>query len=146
MARGLLDLSKDMNSLAAKVPKTVADVGNRVVLTVVSDLAFKTPVDTSQALSNWIVSVGSPSTAQIKPHYRGDLGSTQISSAQETIAAAKAVLKNRKAGQKVYITNRLPYIKRLNEGYSRQQPAGFVERSILVGRIYMRTAKLNLKG
>ncbi|MCW2763975.1 MAG: hypothetical protein JWR85_4176 [Marmoricola sp.] len=146
MARGLLDLANDMDRLADRLPGAIADVGNRVVITIVSDLAYKTPVDTSRALSNWRVNVGTPPTESILPHYPGIGGSTQTASAQETIAAAKAALKGRKAGQTIYIANRLPYIKRLNEGYSGQQPAGFVERSILVGRISMRSIKINLKG
>ena len=141
-----MDLANDMTKLADSIPQAVADVGNQVALTIVGDLAYHTPVDTSKALSNWVVSVGTPSTSEIKAHSAGKFGSTQQQSAAETLAQAKQALANRKAGQTIYITNRLPYIKRLNEGYSKQQPAGFVERSILVGRIFMRTAKVNLKG
>ncbi|MGM0422338.1 MAG: hypothetical protein ACQEQL_04470 [Pseudomonadota bacterium] len=38
-----------------------------------------------------------------------------------------------KLGNKVYIANGLPYIRRLNDGHSSQQPEGFIEEAIQVG-------------
>lgn len=145
MARDLLDLANDMDKLAESVPQAVADVGNQVALVIISDLARTTPVDTSKALSNWQLNVGTAPTAEIAAHTPGIKGSSRNASAQETIARATQELQGRQAGQAIYIANRLPYIKRLNEGYSGQQPAGFVERSILVARIFLRGIKVKLK-
>ena len=37
-----------------------------------------------------------------------------------------------KFGQgKVFVTNNVPYGRELNDGHSRQEPAGFVQRSIV---------------
>lgn len=134
MAKNLLDLANSLNSRAKKIGAVSSDAAVHVAQTIVFDLAFKTPVDTSQALSNWIVTLDRPSSAKIEPYFHGEKGSSQRASAAETINAAKFVLKNKKPGQPIYITNNQPYIKWLNEGNSGQQPEGFVERAILVGR------------
>lgn len=134
MAKTLLDLAKRMDRLAGAIDAAASEHAAKVGLTIVSDLAYHTPVDTSKALSNWIVSIGGPTFKRIDPYFFGEGGSSRNASAQETIAAAKAMLANKKPGQSIFITNSQPYIRRLNEGYSRQAPAGFVERAALIGR------------
>lgn len=134
MAKGLLDLAASMERKAKAIDAAASQLAVETAQTIVGDLAFKTPVDTSQALSNWIVTLDAPSDNKIKPHFPGEGGSTQKASAAETINQARKVLSAKRPGQKIYITNNLPYIRRLNEGYSKQAPAGFVERSVLIGR------------
>jgi len=134
MAKTLLDLAARMKRLATAVDKAASDHAVKVALTIVGDLAYHTPVDTSKALSNWVVSIGNPTFKRIDPYFFGEGGSSQNASAQQTIAAAKAILANKKPGQVIWITNSQPYIRRLNDGYSRQAPAGFVQRSVLIGR------------
>jgi hypothetical protein len=134
MAKTLLDLAERMEKIAKALPKAASDLAVETALAIVGDLSFKTPVDTSKALSNWIVTLGAASGDKISPHYPGKGGSTQKASAETNLALAKAVLKHKKPGQPIFITNNLPYIRRLNNGYSGQQPAGFVERSVLIGR------------
>lgn len=130
----LFDLADKLEGDAAKLNKAASDAAVFMAETIVSELAYKTPVDTSQALSSWIVTLDTPSTDTNFPHYYGEFGSSQASSAAETIRQAKEALKNKKPGQDIYITNNQPYIVRLNEGSSQQQPAGFIERAVLVGK------------
>lgn len=134
MAGNLLDLADSLERKAKAIDEAASKQAVDTALAIVGDLAYKTPVDTSQALSNWIVTLDSPSGDKISPHYPGEGGSTQGASAAETINRAKATLKNKKPGQAIWITNNLPYIRRLNEGHSGQAPAGFVERAVLIGR------------
>jgi hypothetical protein len=134
MARTLLDLANDMDKLAGAVPNAASEHAKKVALTIVNDLAYHTPVDTSKALSNWIVTVGTSTEDKIGPHFPGKHGSTFSQSAAETVEAAKAVIATKQPGQSIFITNNLPYIRRLNEGYSQQVPAGFVERALLLAR------------
>lgn len=142
MAKTLLDLANRMEALAEEIRVAGSDTAVNVGKAIINDLAFKTPVDSSKALSNWIVTLGSASGLRIDPHYPGERGSTQGASAAQTIAEANATLASKKPGQTIFITNNLPYIKRLNDGYSRQAPAGFVERSVLIGRRKVRDFKL----
>lgn len=134
MPKDLFALADSLERKAKAIDQAASQTAVDTALAIVGDLAYKTPVDTSQALSNWQVTLDEPASAFISPHYPGEGGSTQRASAQETINRAKAVLANKKPGQKIYITNNAPYIKRLNDGYSGQQPAGFVERAVLIGR------------
>jgi hypothetical protein len=41
-----------------------------------------------------------------------------------------AVIKSAKPGEPIYIVNRLPYINRLNNGWSKKAPASFFERAV----------------
>lgn len=134
MAKSLLDLADRLEKKAKAIDEAASQNAVDTALAIVGDLAYKTPVDTSQALSNWIVTLESPSGQQIKPHFPGEGGSTQRASAAETINQARAILAKKKPGQAIFITNNLPYIRRLNDGYSAQAPAGFVERAVLIGR------------
>lgn len=142
MAKSLLDLAASLEKKARAIDEAASKLAVDTALTIVGDLAFKTPVDTSQALSNWIVTLETPSSDKIKPHFPGEGGSSQKSSAGETINQARAVLTKKKPGQKIYITNNLPYIRRLNDGYSKQTPAGFVERAVLIGRKMRKNFKI----
>lgn len=141
----LLDLADRMDALAATVPEFASEAAVKAGEVLIFDLAFKTPVDTSQALSNWIVTLNAPNIGNILPHYPGEHGSTQKVSAQETVAAARRVLEMKKPGESIFITNNLPYIVRLNEGHSGQAPAGFVERCVLLARKTMENFKPKVK-
>lgn len=142
MAGDLRDLAKRMNKYADRLPENVNEVKKKVVRTVVNDLAHITPVDTSQAISNWQTNIGSAPQGELPPHYPGEGGSSYQASARETIDRAEKELAIVKPGQAVYLSNVLPYIKPLNDGSSRQAPAGFVERAILLGRKIASSAKL----
>lgn len=142
MANDLFKLADKLERKAKAIEEAASQTAVDVALAIVGDLAYKTPVDTSQALSNWQVSLDAPLTTFISPHYPGEFGSSQNASAQETINRAKAVLKDKKPGQKIYITNNAPYIVRLNNGHSGQQPAGFVERAVLIGRKTIKNFKV----
>lgn len=144
MARTLLDLADSLATRRKAIGQAANEAAKKVALTVISDLAYKTPVDTSQAISNWVLTIGRRAVSTIKPHFPGKHGSSYRASAAETIALAKVQLQSKKPGQVIWIQNLLPYIKRLNDGYSAQQPAGFVERAVLLGRLTI--AKFKIKG
>jgi len=142
MAKTLLDLANSLEQRAAKLDSEACRVAVSVAETIIADLAYRTPVDTSQALSNWQVTLGSKVDNKIPPHYPGEGGSTRNSSAQATIDAGCNILRSKRPGVTIYISNVLPYIRRLNDGYSKQAPAGFVERAVLIGRKMIKKAKL----
>lgn len=134
MAGNLLTLADAIAKRRKAIPEAASKLAVETALTIVGDLAYKTPVDTSQALSSWEVTLDAPSQNKPGPHFPGKQGSSYRASAAETIARAKAILKSKKPGQVIYITNNQPYIRKLNDGSSAQQPAGFVERAVLIGR------------
>jgi len=134
MTQTLREFARSFTALANQGNFGGNEVKKQVVIAVVRNLVNVTPVDTSQALSNWIVAVGSKSYARIQPYAFGQRGSTQEISAAYAVAEAMKVLENVKPGQAVYISNNLPYIRKLNDGSSTQEPANFVARAELIGR------------
>lgn len=94
-----------------------------------------TPVDTGRARANWVVSLGSPQLATTK---NLDKGGTA------TISRGRAVTQNyvSASGQSIYICNNLPYIQRLNEGWSAQAPPGYVQAAVQTAVAYLRTRRV----
>ena len=93
----------------AATVKTVIDIDR--------ELVEQTPVDTGRARSNWLPSIGTP---------RNDV--VGIDGAPDTTA----VMANYKLGDTAFIANNLPYIQRLNDGYSSQQATpSWVDATVL---------------
>ena len=133
----LKDLAKNMYDLAASLDKKASDAAVKTAEAILEDLVYVTPVDTSKALSNWQVTTGLRRTllsGAIPPYYPGKHGSTYQQSAAAALEEGKKVLQSKKPGDRILISNVLPYIRRLNDGWSAQTPAGFVERAVLLGR------------
>lgn len=128
LADRLLSLSKNGYDEKAN------NLKKKIATAVIQDLVLSTPVDTSQALSNWQITLSSPNAHRIDAIYPGRKGSTQDASSEAAIAIALKLIQSVKPGQSIFIQNVLPYIRRLNDGYSYQAPAGFVERAQLIGR------------
>lgn len=127
----LLQLAKKLEGMADSIEKDASAHAVLVAKKVVSNLAYETPVDTSRALSNWIVTLDSPTREMIEAHYPGEKGSTQGLSAQLTEGNADNALRYKKPGQKIFITNNQPYVPALE--WSHPQ-SGFVERALFLGR------------
>jgi len=136
----LAGLASRMYDRADNLDSEASILAKRAAMAIVGALAFDTPVDTSQALSGWQVGLGKPVTTVRGPHYPGQLGSTYRASAQAVIADARTVIARKKPGQPIYISNALPYIQRLDDGYSPQN-RNFVATSIKRGRDQLRYSK-----
>jgi antitoxin (DNA-binding transcriptional repressor) of toxin-antitoxin stability system len=106
----------------------------KAVRAVVKHLLEVTPVDTTKAMSNWLVGIGEPQKVELEARVEGEAGSSKAASAAATYAETDRLIRTVKAGQTVYITNNTPYIGRLNAGSSSQAPAGFIEGAGLIGR------------
>jgi hypothetical protein len=126
--------------------RNIEVAGNRLVqevaLVVDRELVMGTPVDTGRARSNWQVSVAAPTRDQIAAYRPGLGGSSGPANTQAAMDQAAQAIKARQPEQDVFISNNLPYIKRLNEGHSAQAPAGFVERAIKRGLEVVRRARI----
>ncbi len=105
----------------------------KVAVAVDGAVVLATPVDTGRARSNWQVEIDSAASGTIEAHVPGKEGSTGGPNAQMAMDLGKERIADYKSGQTIHITNNLPYIGRLNDGYSAQAPAGFVENAVLVG-------------
>lgn len=147
MARSLGTLSSFFREVGDMVEKGAVAKVRAGSQTILRDLVDNTPVDTSQALSNWIVSTGVPSNVQRNAISPGKKGSTATGSRLATIAIGNADLARqlRRSTDVVFITNNEDYIVELDEGYSPQQPPGFVDRAAALGAEAIRTERLLLR-
>lgn len=130
----LRDFAKRMQQRADSVEKNADELVRKVALAVDATVVIATPVDEGRARSNWQVNLDEPASGTVEPYAPGKEGSTGGENSRAAIEQGKAKIANYgNANTAIHITNNLPYIKRLNDGWSAQAPAGFVEQAILVG-------------
>lgn len=142
MARNLNDLANSLEKRAASYEKRASDVAVKVATELLNSLLWRTPVDTSTALSNWQVSFDAPLGSFIQAYVPGYLGYTAAASITEAFNVGKSTLALKKPGQTIYISNNAPYIRDLENGTSKQSPPGaMVAGSMLIARKYLRTIK-----
>lgn len=105
--------------LDAHVERTCVELA----INVTAELIERTPVDTGWARANWIPALRMPSTA----------GGSSAGGSADTIAqeaGQSEILAFKLADGAIFVSNGVPYIARLNAGWSDQAPAGFVEAAI----------------
>jgi hypothetical protein len=107
-----LDISKEIGEFVGDTLRTLAlDIDRRVIL--------ESPVDTGAARSNWLASTGSP------------LGAIADIDVQGALNKGAVVINGANDYETIYVQNNLPYIQRLNEGWSEQAPSGYIDKIIL---------------
>lgn len=100
----------------------------RLALNVTANLVETTPVDTGWARSNWVPSIGTPRTkvAGVRPAKRGEPGLDDNPQANGLLSVL-----GYKLGPSIFISNNVPYIKKLNAGTSTKAPVAFIQSAIL---------------
>lgn len=144
MARTLKDLAARLNGVADNISEQANEIKKKAATVIVRDLITVTPVDTSRALSNWLATLNAPANNSVLAHSPGQQGSTRGTSMSTALANAINIIAKSKPGQPIFLTNNLRYIRALNDGHSKQAPAGFVERAELLGGKIIREAKIKV--
>jgi hypothetical protein len=124
-------LGRKMTITAKRMEGGVEALIRKIALTADQIVVQETPVDTGRAKSNWIATIGAPSTTPIPAYDEGDQGSTAAANEQQAYDQAAAVIAGYRLGQTICMSNSLPYIGRLNDGYSAQAPAEYVQEAIV---------------
>lgn len=91
-----------------------------ITLNLFSKIVAQTPVDTGVARSNWNLSVGSEDSSF----------STDRKSPEPALEKAAVDVQTLDLGDEVYITNATSYIRKLEEGSSKQAPSGWVKVAV----------------
>lgn len=107
-----------MRKLGADVEPAVDETLRKVALVANQTLIMATPIDTGRARANWQVSID----AEVEK----ELDSTDVPT---TLARNQGVIQGYRGGALI-IQNNVPYIGRLNDGWSAQAPAGFIEKAL----------------
>jgi len=101
--------------------RTNSSIDNAVtqICATASDLIIrKTPADTGRARGNWFATIGAPSTETSETRRAND-------ATMDALATSKIA-----SGNIFYLTNNLPYIRRLEYGYSKQAIKGMLRISV----------------
>lgn len=104
-----MSFSGDIAAFAAKAGESLEQSHRWIILELFGIIIKNTPVDEGRAKGNWQTTVGSPAG--------GELGIRS-----ESAAIAELEQNCGKVGTVTYMANNLPYIKRLEEGWSTQSP------------------------
>lgn len=139
--------SRQLQVVLSALDNVASLVIRKIVLDIVANLKAApseggTPRDTGWAAANWIPVIGDAGAG--RANRPGDDAQTrsaaqQLGAQQEQAVAAVAATYHVSQG-KVTIANNVPYIVRLNEGSSAQQPSGFVQRAVA------KAVKVDLRG
>ena len=135
----LLALAKWCNDLPARIELAASAAAVAAVKAMDNDLVEVTPVDTTEAVSNWQVGINEAPYFGLPAIFPGVHGSTAPESRDAAIQHVNRVLELKEPGEKVYLSNLVPYIEDLNNGSSSQAPAGFVDRAIIIGEQSVRS-------
>lgn len=112
--------SADIRKFGIKTKKQFVFVVQYTALELDSRVVMRTPVDFGRARANWQVTFGSPGVWKSKDiNWQGSL------------ARAKAKIATWDKSGDIFLTNNLPYIGRLENGWSAQAPNGMVSRTVV---------------
>lgn len=133
----LLALERWCNALPDRIERAANRLTIEATQHIAADLIAHTPVDITTAVSNWQASLNAPPVFGLPAIYPGRRGSTASQSRAAALGHVNRTLAVKDPGEKVYLSNLAGHIIDLNAGTSKQEPAGFIERGILVGRRYV---------
>lgn len=128
----------DIEAMAEKIDEDVTRFAKRVILAIDTAVVYATPVGNpdlwkseappgyvgGRARANWLPSLNVPITEQ---------KDTIDKTGAVTIQLAVSELSRFKLGDTFWISNNVPYIERLDQGWSTQAPAGFVVKAAQAG-------------
>jgi hypothetical protein len=123
--------SLQLDAFIRKTGEDADKVVRQASLSVLDSVVKRSPVDTGRFRGNWQLTINTPAA--------GSLTVTDKSGAA-TIGRGLSALASYKAGPPVWITNNLPYARRLEDGYSDQAPQGMVRLTVQQWNRYINDA------
>lgn len=114
-----MSIAVNMKKLCEAASAKMYGVRDAVLIEFGSSVIKDTPVKTRRAQSNWRASrtVALAGEVKIRPQ-------------RSTIAALKRVVRSMKGDNSFFFTNNVPYIRRLEDGWSGQAPSGMVRKNL----------------
>lgn len=148
----LMQFSRNIRKIGSRIENNSVALTKRVAKKALTSLVEGTPVDKGVARSNWRVSLTNPTSAVIEAYSPGKkLGISERRNAKAAIAEGKSVIDRlskdskrgtNQAGSAVYISNSIPYLDKLRNGYSKQQPNDWVSQALLEAQEEIPRARL----
>lgn len=113
--------TQQITTWGTKTADKLQGIRRGVTLKLFGAVILDTPVLTGRARANWRVQIGAPELA---------VADREDQSGGVALAEVNAAVIKSDGDQPVTLANNLPYIKRLEEGYSKQAPAGMVRKNV----------------
>lgn len=124
-----MSFALDVSKFVEKAKKNPEKVMRQVSIKLFSAIIKATPVDTGRARNNWFAS-GS-TLSQETTTYGAPQGTATIQRVTAaTIQRVTAAINTATDWREFTLTNNLPYIQRLEYGWSKQAPAGMVRVNV----------------
>jgi len=117
-----MSFSKDLDNITLNLAGYAENMVRATLFNLSYRIIKESPVDTGRFRGNWQASVNTPKVTQLKRKDRTGTG---------TIDSINNVLGKFSMGQTFYLTNNLPYARRLEYGYSKQAPSGFLRINVM---------------
>jgi hypothetical protein len=115
--------SLDLSRLVAKANGQADTVVRKIMLETFRGVVMKTPVDLGTARANWVVGHGALNFTTSDATDKG--GGATVARIASDVATARLT-----DGSSVFCTNSLPYALKLENGHSKQTPAGMVKLTL----------------
>lgn len=113
----------DWKKISDKVDRVMSEATRATLFEVSTAIIKETPADLGTARRNWQASVGRGATGTIEGVSSvRQAEAAAISNVDQTVSVA--------VGEVYYLTNNLPYIERLEYGWSQQAPSGMVRKNM----------------
>jgi hypothetical protein len=145
----MAQFSQNIRKRGSNIENNAARLVRRTARSTLKLLVYHTPVDKGVARSNWRVTIGNQATAKIPAYFPGrHLGLSERANANAAIATGFAKIdqlrpgRGNPLGSALYIRNNVPYIERLNAGYSAQAGAGWVNDAVANAKIIIHNFRL----
>lgn len=135
-----VSFSRTIRLATARMSANIERIVRGAALVLDREVVTRTPVDTGRARSNWLVSIGNPRTDNIGPYAPGDAGSTAGANVNMALQQGNEAIGRYRIDNNldIYIANNLPYIGRLDDGWSPQAPPGYIGDCVRVAQDYVR--------
>lgn len=126
----------DLQAFADRTKASLDTVIRKAVMDIARSVIYKSPVGNpdlwkytappgysgGRFRANWLLGVGSPRTETV---------AAEDEHGRDTLNAIASDIRRAQAGGVVYLTNNLPYARRLEYGWSGQAPQGMVRLTVL---------------
>lgn len=131
-----MSFTVDLTRFIEKTKGNADKVVRETTIMLAQSVVVKTPVDTGRARGNWVFGAGSP-----------DISTTENTdkSGAKTISKMVGQIGRTGAGGVTYITNSLPYIERLENGWSDKAPNGMIGLTVREFQDYVNQAAAKVK-
>lgn len=113
-----MDIGDQLAEIAEKAGAKLEAVVRKTVIEMGSQMVDISPVDTGRFKGNWFYNARGQTTEQTDP------------SGRSSIARITQGALNWTPGEVMMVSNSLPYAYRLENGWSKQAPAGFVRVTV----------------